>query len=514
MSRKLILVLISLLLIPVSLSQSSLDVDYVLTKGSIEIIVDGESYLNLIEVFKGPFSAGVKPETVYLSVVNLGCGNACQGKKIVTKSFDELRIYEPGEYYFVVKDIKDEATRVDFTVAFDNLLGCEFQGTYIKNKQCLSDVIAVAKESPVLRSLYCANKELVDRCAGPGFCGCPSTGYICCNNENLEECKGKLGKCVPVGEKVQEIKVEEKRKEAVTVIEQLGCSFADYPKLIPENVCANMVVPGLLRQLGHQLFSGYCECTSKSKNEFDKDGDGYDDSAFKGGTDCDDRPAGKDGKFGTVDDGGKINPGVVESCELANNKIDENCDTVDLDCGLNCDYDEDGYLNANKLGCSTIAKLTNKKLEINDEDKFANPGALERCNGKDDNENNKIDEGLSKCACTEANNDRGLLTAMLGRSEVCRNNKDDNCNDQIDESSCRCNTGETKPTGVCDDGIARCDGGVWVEKKEPSSICQPKVFVGNAEEKINVNSGDDVTVRAELTCSEIGGCGDIDVVVG
>lgn len=114
--------------------------------------------------------------------------------------------------------------------------------------------------------------------------------------------------------------------------------------------------------------------------------------------------------------------------EICNGK-DDNCDGR-IDEGF--DVDGDGWV---------ICKVDGKPADCDDTDPAIHPGATEVCNGKDDNCDGRIDEGFDK------DNDgyylcvHGTLAIDCddtdpnvhpGATEVC-NGKDDDCNGKIDD---------------------------------------------------------------------------------
>ncbi|WIG96226.1 putative metal-binding motif-containing protein [Myxococcus sp. SDU36] len=157
----------------------------------------------------------------------------------------------------------------------------------------------------------------------------------------------------------------------------------------------------------------------------DADGDGY-VSLLTGGTDCNDNNL-------------SIHPGAPELC----NDVDDNCngqsDTVELRLGQDCseaagcegvracgeddavicdmpmavyaypDVDQDGHGDRNAAPVAFCAGIepgyvTGPADDCNDNNASIRPGATERCNGVDDNCNNRIDEAFSDLgtACTAA----------------------------------------------------------------------------------------------------------------
>ena len=499
MLKKLFLILALLLFIPLAFSQkSSIEVDFVLGKGSIQIFVKGD-HSGSVEFYEGKYDPNDKN---YVDPLDKSKGNAllkCNKDGVCDAiSLDSVNIFKPGDYYFVVRDKNQIAERRNFAVGFENLLSCNYNGVAIKNNECVSKFTNNANDKP----LFCSNQKIVSRCAGPGFCGCPSQDLICCTNENLAECKGRLGECVkPEAERVErKVTVKEPIKE-VTVTEEVGCAFPGLNKLIPSNICANMAVPGLLGDISSKLFAGYCECTLKTGQELDKDRDGFDSSVFQGGSECNDNIL-------------LINPHAVERCNPDvnnNNGIDENCDGSDLDCSATCDADVDGFRDNKRGFCKLIGGN-----DCSDYNGKINPVAKEICDSVDNNCNGQIDEDLANCACSGKSTVQ--INLLKNSGEICANKIDDNCNAEIDESICSCILGDVRRTGLCGDGRGACvkgaNGNVWEQQRIPSSSCEPSVFVNNAEGAINVNANEEVIVKASFICSDQNGCGDVKISLG
>ena len=199
----------------------------------------------------------------------------------------------------------------------------------------------------------------------------------------------------------------------------------------------------------------------------DKDGDGYGNEAA---SQCLCGPA---GKYTTTDGGdcndssGAIFPGAPELC----NGLDDDCDgSVDEQDAVGCtlfyqDGDADGYgkNGTAKCLCGPVDQHTAKLAgDCNDADPAALPGAIELCNGKDDDCDGLVDEDgsggcdvwykdvdqdgwgvltASKCQCGPVGQysaqDPGdcndtVPTINPGQAEAC-NGVDDDCDGAIDE---------------------------------------------------------------------------------
>ncbi len=132
----------------------------------------------------------------------------------------------------------------------------------------------------------------------------------------------------------------------------------------------------------------------------DGDGDGYGMTSMTTTTCALTAPAGYVALSGDCDDtNAAINPGAPEAC----NNIDDNCDG-NIDEGLSpityyLDNDGDGYGDNSMtvLSCSatTPTGYTSFAGDCDDSDASISPGALESCNGIDDNCNGMIDDGLA-----------------------------------------------------------------------------------------------------------------------
>lgn len=135
----------------------------------------------------------------------------------------------------------------------------------------------------------------------------------------------------------------------------------------------------------------------------DVDGDNYDSSV-----DCNDNDA-------------TVHPGAIE---ILNNGKDDDCNpaTADFVCNglppstFYRDADGDSYGNPllSVQDCTAPAGYVADNTDCNDADLNIHPGASEVCNGKDDNCNGQIDEGVSTTFYLDADNDGyGNLLAPL-----------------------------------------------------------------------------------------------------
>jgi hypothetical protein len=134
---------------------------------------------------------------------------------------------------------------------------------------------------------------------------------------------------------------------------------------------------------------------------------------------------------------------VPESCadETGYDHKDNNCDgTADLNCDFYCDKDADGYTSNPICLLSLNYPIL---LDCNDNSATTHPGALEICDGIDNNCNIIVDEGLGSTTCglgicyhTIQNCIEGVpqtCNPLEGqRTETC-NSLDDNCNGIADE---------------------------------------------------------------------------------
>ena len=131
----------------------------------------------------------------------------------------------------------------------------------------------------------------------------------------------------------------------------------------------------------------------------DADGDGYGASAIAPVSACQTSVPGRVSNPGDCNDAdANVKPGAVEVC----NKIDDNCDGQ-LDNGIAFtayypDLDGDGFGDAlaqAESGCAPIAGKVVNNADCNDASATVKPGAVETCNGSDDDCDHQVDEGLT-----------------------------------------------------------------------------------------------------------------------
>jgi hypothetical protein len=188
----------------------------------------------------------------------------------------------------------------------------------------------------------------------------------------------------------------------------------------------------------------------------DLDGDGYGDlngliqscvpvpNYIADFTDCNDTDA-------------SINPGALELC----NNIDDNCNGVPDD-GISVTYyldaDSDGFgdLTVTKDTCAAPAGYVLDNTDCNDADNTINPGAVEICDGFDQNCNGIADEGIGNTYYADADGDTyGDLNVTKDSCDVPAgyviNSLD--CNDA--DASINIDAAE-----ICDGVDNNCDGNI------------------------------------------------------
>ncbi len=126
--------------------------------------------------------------------------------------------------------------------------------------------------------------------------------------------------------------------------------------------------------------SGTDSAQGADSSPVDADGDGY-ASVATGGDDCDDANA-------------DVHPGAAEAC----NGVDDDCNGAIDDILVHYDLDRDGYgdpaVTVTVLGCDLPAGLVTDATDCDDADATVFPGAVEVCNGVDDNCDGQVDEAL------------------------------------------------------------------------------------------------------------------------
>jgi hypothetical protein len=185
----------------------------------------------------------------------------------------------------------------------------------------------------------------------------------------------------------------------------------------------------------------------------DFDGDGHGNP--NGGTH--ERCSAQPGLAAACDDCDDNDPLVFPGAQEACNGRDDNCNGM-IDEGLAStttwpDLDSDGYgdpRGMTQMGCTTAKRAANN-TDCDDTDPNIHPGAPEICDGKDDNCNGEIDEGVEArcgtgwCARLSPTCDVSLCMPGDPRPEIC-NAFDDDCDGVVDNGQL------CGPNGVCFEG--------------------------------------------------------------
>ena len=104
------------------------------------------------------------------------------------------------------------------------------------------------------------------------------------------------------------------------------------------------------------------------------------------------------------------------------------------------DLDQDGFGNSNVslLSCTQPDDYVLDNTDCHDQDRTIYPGAIELCDGSDNDCNGEIDEGFDQdqdgfSSCFDGDCDDTNPDTYPGAPEICNDGIDNNCDGEVDE---------------------------------------------------------------------------------